>query len=164
MNEIFTKEEVLNILEKVCDPEIPVLSIIDLGIVREVRIDQNQVEVVITPTYTGCPAMDMIEVNIKASLQEAGIERPQITTVISPAWTTDWLSENGKKKLLEYGIVPPKGSSKSKRALFDEGDKIECPQCNSPETEMLSQFGSTACKAQYRCKSCLEPFDYFKCH
>lgn len=164
MSEVISKESIYTILEQVHDPEVPVLTILDLGIVRDVIIDDDLIEIVITPTYTGCPAMDMIEVNIKAVLQESGHEKIKITTILSPAWTTDWLSESGKQKLLDYGIVPPKGSSKSKRALFDDGDAIACPRCESSNTEMLSQFGSTACKAQYRCKDCLEPFDYFKCH
>lgn len=164
MARTITKEAIYEILEQVFDPEVPVLSIIDLGVVRDVNFNDDALEVVITPTYTGCPAMDMIEVEIKAILQDKGFEKVSIKTILSPAWTTDWLSESGKKKLLDYGIVPPQGSSKSKRALFDEGDEIACPRCQSENTEMLSQFGSTACKAQYRCKDCLEPFDYFKCH
>jgi len=159
-----SKKEVYNILEKVSDPEVPVLSIVDLGVVRDVILHDEHLEVVITPTYTGCPAMDMIEVNIKSILQEHEFEKVVITTVLSPAWTTDWLSEEGKQKLLAYGIAPPQGSSKSKRALFSEETGIICPQCRSTNTEMISQFGSTACKAQYKCLDCEEPFDYFKCH
>lgn len=164
MKELVSKEAVFQLLEQVTDPEVPVLTIIDLGVVRDVVFHQDFLEVIITPTYTGCPAMDMIEVNIKACLQDHGFEKTKITTVLSPAWTTDWLSEDGKRRLLEYGIVPPQGSSKSKRALFDKGDEIACPRCKSENTEMISQFGSTACKAQYKCNNCLEPFDYFKCH
>jgi ring-1,2-phenylacetyl-CoA epoxidase subunit PaaD len=158
------KEDIYNILEQVSDPEVPVLSIIDLGVVRDVLISENALEIVITPTYTGCPAMDMIEVNIKAMLQDHGFEEVSVRTILSPAWTTDWLSEAGKQKLQDYGIAPPQGSSKSKRALFSEDSGIICPQCKSTDTEMISQFGSTACKAQYKCKNCEEPFDYFKCH
>ncbi len=164
MHHITTKESIYKLLEQVFDPEVPVLTILDLGIVRDVILGKEVLEIVITPTYSGCPAMDMIEVNIKAVLQENGFEKIKIKTILSPAWTTDWLSEDGKRKLLEYGIVPPMGPSKSKRALFASADAIQCPRCNSAKTEMLSQFGSTACKAQYRCNECLEPFDYFKCH
>ena len=158
------REEVYKILEGVADPEVPVLNILDLGVVRDVSLEDEQLQVVITPTYTGCPAMDMIEVNIKAILQEHGYEKVQVRTVLSPAWTTDWLSESGKQKLLAYGIAPPQGKAKSKRALFSEEEGIGCPQCQSTNTEMISQFGSTACKAQYKCLDCEEPFDYFKCH
>ncbi len=153
---------VKEILSNVCDPEIPVLTIDDLGIIRDIIEKDDEVEVVITPTYSGCPAMNMIEVNIKSALQEHGYQKIKVTTVLSPAWTTDWLSESGKQKLKAYGIAPPIGSVE-KADLLGERD-IECPQCNSTNTEMLSQFGSTACKSLFRCKDCLEPFDYFKCH
>ncbi len=164
MNTTISKEDIYAILEQVSDPEVPVLSIIDLGVIRDVVLHEDTLEVVITPTYTGCPAMDMIEVNIKAILQENGFDNIKVTTILSPAWTTDWLSEAGKQKLLDYGIAPPQGSSKSKRALFSEETGIACPQCRSTHTEMISQFGSTACKSQYKCLDCKEPFDYFKCH
>lgn len=159
-----SKKEIFEILEKVQDPEVPVLSIVDLGVVRDIVANDDQVEVIITPTYTGCPAMDMIEVEIKATLQEHGFDKIKITTILSPAWTTDWLSKVGKEKLRAYGIAPPQGAAKSKRALFSEETGIICPQCNSTNTDMISQFGSTACKAQYKCLDCEEPFDYFKCH
>jgi len=164
MKTTISKDDIYSILEKVSDPEVPVLTIIDLGVVRDVTLFDDHLEIVITPTYTGCPAMDMIEVEIKSTLQEHGFEKVKVTTVLSPAWTTDWLSEDGKRKLREYGIAPPQGSSKSKRALFSEESGIICPQCSSTNTEMISQFGSTACKAQYKCLDCEEPFDYFKCH
>jgi len=151
------------ILSTVTDPEIPVLTIQDLGIVRDVIENEDGVEVVITPTYSGCPAMNMIEVNIKAALQEQGYDRVKVTTVLSPAWTTDWLTESGKQKLKAYGIAPPIGSVE-KAFLIGEDKNIECPQCGSTNSEMISQFGSTACKSLFRCKDCLEPFDYFKCH
>jgi len=159
-----SKKEIFEILEKVQDPEVPVLSIVDLGVVRDIVANDDQVEVIITPTYTGCPAMDMIEVEIKATLQEHGFDKIKITTILSPAWTTEWLSKAGKEKLRAYGIAPPQGTVKSKRALFSEETGIICPQCNSTNTDMISQFGSTACKAQYKCLDCEEPFDYFKCH
>ena len=159
-------EAIWKILEQVTDPEIPVLTITDLGIVRDVKIDNTPlgaggIEVVITPTYTGCPAMDMIAMNIKLALIENGYSNIKITSVLAPAWTTDWMTEEGKRKLKEYGIAPPhftKGSA-------DTSDlEIECPQCNSKNTKCISEFGSTACKALHQCNDCKEPFDYFKCH
>jgi ring-1,2-phenylacetyl-CoA epoxidase subunit PaaD len=160
-----TKEQILSALSNICDPEIPVLSIADLGIIRDVLIHVDQsVEVVITPTYSGCPAMDMIEVDIRATLQELGIATTKITTVLTPVWTTDWLTEAGRQKLLDYGIVPPVKESSNKLALFGKVVGIHCPLCQSAHIEMVAQFGSTACKALYRCLDCKEPFDYFKCH
>ncbi len=160
-----TTAKIYEILEGVSDPEIPVLTILDLGIVRDVKLDEatGEVEVVITPTYSGCPAMDFIEVNIRSALQEHGIVQVKITTVLSPAWTTDWLTESGKAKLKAYGIAPPVGSA-SKLSLLGENTEVECPHCGSANTKLVSQFGSTACKALYQCRECLEPFDYFKCH
>ncbi|NEW95118.1 1,2-phenylacetyl-CoA epoxidase subunit PaaD [Rhodopseudomonas sp. BR0M22] len=146
----------------VCDPEIPVLSIADLGVLREVRVEQGRVEVAITPTYSGCPAMNMIALEIETALARAGIAQARVTTVLAPAWTTDWMSEAGRAKLKDYGIAPPQVTG-SRRALF--GDlEVACPQCGATDTEQLSEFGSTSCKALWRCKSCREPFDYFKCH
>lgn len=154
-----------NILESVTDPEIPVLTIGDLGIIQDVRVAADgALEVVITPTYSGCPAMGVIEVNIRAVLQEEGFENVRVLTTLSPAWTTDWLTENGRRKLQEFGIAPPAGANLDKRALMGESRVLPCPHCGSTETEMISQFGSTACKALFRCMDCLEPFDYFKCH
>ena len=147
---------------RVVDPEIPVLTIADLGVLREVSVSNGHVEVAITPTYSGCPAMNMIALEIELALERAGIRRPTIGTVLSPAWTTDWMSEDGRNKLRAYGIAPPQASS-SRRALFGE-QEVACPQCGSTNTEVLSEFGSTSCKALWRCKSCREPFDYFKCH
>lgn len=159
-----TKEDIWGLLEQVTDPEIPVLTITDLGIIRDVKIHDDHIEVIITPTYSGCPAMNMIEVNIRAVLQEHGFDNVKITTVLSPAWTTDWMTENGKRKLKEYGIAPPVEGTADKGTLFGESPKPECPHCGSKETEMIAQFGSTACKALYKCLDCKEPFDYFKCH
>lgn len=154
------------ILETVTDPEIPVLSIADMGIVRDIHApdDDGPVEIVITPTYSGCPAMNAIEVNIKAAMQEAGYSAVQVRTVLSPAWTTDWITEAGRQKLEAYGIAPPLRGTEDKSALFADARPVPCPLCKSTHTEMISQFGSTPCKALYRCKDCLEPFDYFKCH
>ncbi len=155
--------EVWTLLEDVTDPEIPVLTVADLGVLREVRTEGDGVEVVITPTYSGCPAMNTIESDIKSRLEGAGYREVKVTTVLAPAWTTDWLSEAGRAKLAAFGIAPPAEASGSKRALFGDEPLVACPHCGSCETECVSQFGSTACKAHYRCRSCLEPFDYFKC-
>jgi ring-1,2-phenylacetyl-CoA epoxidase subunit PaaD len=146
----------------VVDPEIPVLTIADLGVLRDVVLDGDHVEVAITPTYSGCPAMNMIALEIEVALERAGFRGSKVRTVLSPAWTTDWMSEEGRRKLRAYGIAPPQDSS-SRRALFGE-QSVACPQCGSARTELLSEFGSTSCKALWRCKACREPFDYFKCH
>ncbi len=162
---VITKEHIWKILEEVPDPEIPVLSVLDLGIVRDVKfLDNEGIEVIITPTYSGCPAMDMIAVNIKSVLQEKGIHPVRVTSVLHPAWTTEWMTEEGRRKLKDYGIAPPVKGSFDKGALFASERTVECPQCNSSDTRMVSQFGSTPCKALYQCNSCKEPFDYFKCH
>jgi ring-1,2-phenylacetyl-CoA epoxidase subunit PaaD len=145
----------------VCDPEIPVLTIADLGVLRDVRVDGGGVEVAITPTYTGCPAMTMIGLEIEAALAGAGIAG-RVTTVLSPAWTTDWLTAEGRRKLREYGIAPPPPGL-GRRALFGELT-VACPRCGSEDTEELAAFGSTACKSLWRCRACREPFDLFKCH
>jgi ring-1,2-phenylacetyl-CoA epoxidase subunit PaaD len=147
---------------QVVDPEIPVLTIADLGVLRDVTVSDGHVEVSITPTYSGCPAMNMIALEIGLALEREGIREPQIRTVLSPAWTTDWMSDEGRRKLREYGIAPPETTG-GRRALFGE-QRVACPQCGSSNTELLSEFGSTSCKALWRCKSCREPFDYFKCH
>jgi ring-1,2-phenylacetyl-CoA epoxidase subunit PaaD len=147
---------------QVVDPEIPVLTIADLGVLRDVAVQDGRVEVAITPTYSGCPAMNMIALEIELALEREGIRGPKIRTVLSPAWSTDWMSEDGRRKLREYGIAPPLPGS-SRRALFG-AQHVACPQCGSEDTELLSEFGSTSCKAIWRCKSCREPFDYFKCH
>jgi len=146
----------------VVDPEIPVLTIADLGVLRDVAIKHGCVEVAITPTYSGCPAMNMIKLEIELALERGGFRNSKVRTVLSPAWTTDWMSEDGRRKLREYGIAPPQAAS-SRRALFGV-EQVKCPQCGSGDTEVLSEFGSTSCKALWRCKSCREPFDYFKCH
>ena len=153
------------ILSTVCDPEIPVLTIADLGIVRGVQLPADgYVEVTITPTYSGCPAMGMIEVNIRAALQENGFDKVRIRAVLTPAWTTDWMTEDGKQKLRNYGIAPPAPGDTDKKALLGEPRQLQCPLCSSQNTKMISQFSSTACKSLFRCIDCLEPFDYFKCH
>ncbi|WP_422009110.1 1,2-phenylacetyl-CoA epoxidase subunit PaaD [Roseivirga pacifica] len=152
---VINKEHVQEILEEVKDPEIPVVSIYDLGILRDVKVENGFVEVVITPTYTGCPAMLEIERDINNALKKEGINDFKITTVLSPAWSTDFMTERGKANLKEYGIAPPNPTNE---------EDIECPNCGSRNTKLLSQFGSTACKSLFKCNDCLEPFDYFKCH
>ncbi|UFS76459.1 phenylacetate-CoA oxygenase subunit PaaJ [Tardiphaga sp. 37S4] len=147
---------------EVVDPEIPVLTIADLGVLREVSIVDGQVEVAITPTYSGCPAMNIIALEIELALAREGIRNSRIRTVLSPAWTTDWMSDDGRRKLKDYGVAPPQSGS-GRRALFGK-QQVACPQCGSTETEVLSEFGSTSCKALWRCTACREPFDYFKCH
>jgi ring-1,2-phenylacetyl-CoA epoxidase subunit PaaD len=156
------RQRAWNAASQVVDPEIPVLTIADLGVLRDVAVYDGRVEVAITPTYSGCPAMNMIALEIELALEREGIRKPQIKTVLSPAWTTDWMSEDGRRKLREYGIAPPVAGS-GRRALFGE-QQVACPQCGSQNTAVLSEFGSTSCKALWRCKSCREPFDYFKCH
>ncbi len=157
---MITKEKIVEIIKNVADPEVPVLSVLDLGIVREIIIRENKIEIFITPTYSGCPAMNTIATNIKFELIANGIENVEIKEILSPTWTTAWMTENGKRKLKEYGIAPPQ-YDENKNA---KEEQIECPQCLSKNTKLLSQFGSTACKAMYKCLDCLEPFDYFKCH
>lgn len=164
------EKKIWNLLETVTDPEVPVLTILDLGIVRSVelaQLDNNLLKpiITITPTYSGCPAMDVISMNIRMALLQAGYQQMDIKQALSPAWTTDWMSEEGKNKLKAYGIAPPQ----YKQAVctpeaFQEEEAIQCPQCNSWNTILVSQFGSTACKALYKCNDCKEPFDYFKCH
>ncbi len=156
------KQKILSILKTVTDPEIPVLSIMDLGIVREIKMEDETIEVIITPTYSGCPAMDFIGMNIRKVLRENGFDKIKITHQLSPAWTTDWMTEEGKDKLRSYGIAPPVSKTFDKNYL--QNLPVQCPHCNSMNTKLISEFGSTACKAIYQCKDCGEPFDYFKCH
>ncbi len=171
---IITVQQVWDLLETVSDPEIPVISIVDLGIVRKVAIMDAAplndttalkdpcVVVTITPTYTGCPAMDMIAVQVRMALMAAGFTTVKIVQELSPAWTTDWMSAKGKEQLRQYGIAPPIGKSIDQNFL--EELKVPCPQCGSVNTVLVSQFGSTSCKALFKCADCKEPFDYFKCH
>ncbi|MBA4259601.1 MAG: phenylacetate-CoA oxygenase subunit PaaJ [Chitinophaga sp.] len=161
VNNTIAINAIWKILETVKDPEVPVLSVVDLGVIRAVALEEQQVRVTITPTYTGCPAMDMISMHIKMALNAAGYQTT-IQTILSPAWTTDWITENGKQQLKAYGIAPPVGKSFDQTYLEDL--IVPCPQCNSTHTVLVSQFGSTACKALYKCEECKEPFDYFKCH
>jgi ring-1,2-phenylacetyl-CoA epoxidase subunit PaaD len=156
------RQRAWNAAAGVVDPEIPVLTIADLGVLREVIVSDGHVEVAITPTYSGCPAMNVIALEIELALEREGFRKPKIRTVLSPAWTTDWMSEDGRRKLKEYGIAPPIAAS-SRRVLFGLED-VACPRCGSNTTERISEFGSTSCKALWRCNDCREPFDYFKCH
>lgn len=155
-SERLRKEDVLVWLEGVTDPEIPVLSVIDLGVVRDVRVHDDGVEVCITPTYSGCPAMEVIEQRVADELVRRG-ENPTIRRVLSPPWTTDWMSEKGRRKLAEYGIVPPRPRGAGRDL------PVACPRCASTDTARVSEFGSTPCKASWRCRACLEPFEQFKC-
>lgn len=164
-HEHITTEHIWSILQQVTDPEVPVLTVVDLGIIRDVSVDDDKVEVTITPTYSGCPAMDVISMNIRIALLEQGITNVVIKQVLSPAWTTDWMSEEGKQKLKAYGIAPPQyKQAVCEPELFGKEEAIQCPHCQSFNTRLVSQFGSTACKALYQCNECKEPFDYFKCH
>jgi ring-1,2-phenylacetyl-CoA epoxidase subunit PaaD len=156
-----SRDQVLEWLSKVPDPEVPVLSITDLGIVRDVVVN-GEVVVALTPTYTGCPATEVIEQSVIDALHEQGVKDVVINRVLSPPWTTDWISDEGREKLREYGIAPPQPGA-SKRAMLQGDRAIACPRCNSVDTSLVSEFGSTACKASYKCTACLEPFEYFKC-
>ena len=148
-----TLDQVWGWLDQVPDPEIPVISVVDLGIVRDVVWDDDTLAVTVTPTYSGCPATSVISMDIETALRAHGIEKISLRRKLSPAWTTDWLTEKGRARLEEYGIAPPQPA----------GGPDRCPRCGSDDVEKLSQFGSTPCKAQWRCRACLEPFDYFKC-
>jgi len=155
------RERALAALDTVTDPEIPVLTIAELGILRDVSERGDVVEVTITPTYSGCPAMHLITLEIEAALARAGI-KARVQTSLSPAWTTDWLTDAARAKLAAFGIAPPEHTA-SRRALFGEAHPT-CPLCGSADTELISEFGSTACKSLHRCRTCREPFDAFKCH
>jgi ring-1,2-phenylacetyl-CoA epoxidase subunit PaaD len=159
-----TEKKLWELLEEVKDPEVPVLSVIDLGIVRSVSMEGDTVNIVITPTYSGCPAMDVISMDIRLKLIEKGFRKVAITQQLSPAWTTDWMSEAGKEKLKKYGIAPPNPKQQFCSTEMFTQEAVQCPLCNSYHTELISQFSSTACKAMYRCLDCSEAFDYFKCH
>jgi ring-1,2-phenylacetyl-CoA epoxidase subunit PaaD len=158
-----TAEHIKQLLSEIPDPEIPAISIVDLGILRDVNWKGDVCNIVITPTYSGCPAMKVIEGNIQDKLHTAGIKNIHIELTYTPAWTTDWISDTAKEKLRAYGIAPPQHSSVDKAVLLGKKRHLPCPLCGSKNTELISQFGSTACKALYRCKDCKEPFDYFKC-
>jgi ring-1,2-phenylacetyl-CoA epoxidase subunit PaaD len=164
-------KRIWNWLAEIPDPEIPVISVTDLGIVRDVAWDDDTLVVSVTPTYSGCPATSVINLDIERALRERGVEKVRLERRLSPPWTTDWISRAGREKLRTYGIAPPvDGSAADGRVaaridrLIGDGDlRVACPRCGSTQTEKVSQFGSTPCKASYRCQACLEPFDYFKC-
>lgn len=160
-----TVTQIWSLLEEVNDPEIPVLSVVDLGIVRDVKVADDETEIIITPTYSGCPAMDVITRNIHSCLSQKGYPNVKINIILSPAWTTDWMSEKGREKLRAYGIAAPLIKQQvCHPELFQQEEAIQCPLCHSYHTRLISRFGSTPCKALYQCNDCLEPFDYFKCH
>jgi len=160
-----TEAAVWRILEEVPDPEVPVLSILDLGIVRSVQVlPDGQIAIRITPTYSGCPALDAINMDIRLKLIEHGYRGVKIEQQLSPAWTTDWMTETGKQKLKAYGIAPPNPKQQFCKTELFADEAVQCPRCNSYHTETISRFGSTACKSLHRCLSCGEAFDHFKCH
>lgn len=161
---VLTEEAIWALLQEVKDPEVPVLSVLDLGIVRDVKLDGEKINVTITPTYSGCPAMDVISMDIRLKLIEKGYRNVGIKQQLSPAWTTDWMTDEGKAKLKAFGIAPPAPKQQFCRDEMFKEEAVECPHCRSYHTELISQFSSTACKAMYRCLDCKEAFDYFKCH
>jgi ring-1,2-phenylacetyl-CoA epoxidase subunit PaaD len=155
-------QKIIEILKTVSDPEIPVLSIVDMGVVRAAKMNNDVVEVQITPTYSGCPAMDVIGDDIISAFNQNGF-KAKVELILSPAWTTDWITAEGRKALEKYGIASPLSADADKEALLGNKKIVKCPQCGSLNTKLVSQFGSTACKALFQCDDCLEPFDYFKC-
>jgi ring-1,2-phenylacetyl-CoA epoxidase subunit PaaD len=158
----YIDQQLFEILEKVSDPEIPVLSIMEMGVVRSAELRNGIVEIEITPTYSGCPAMDVIEDDIKLAFKKEGYEA-KVELILAPAWTTDWITPKGRLALEKYGIASPLSAEADKEALLGNKKLVKCPQCGSSNTKLISQFGSTACKAFFQCEECLEPFDYFKC-
>lgn len=157
------ERDVWRLLTEVPDPEIPVLNVVELGVIRYVRgDDQRRIEVGVSPTYTGCPATEVIQSAIRSRLQAAGYPEIRIHSVLSPPWTSDWLTASAREKLKDYGIAPPAHAVSNPRRVFRE-PKVQCPRCASPQTQRVSEFASTPCKALYRCTACLEPFEYFKC-
>ncbi|MFP5220481.1 MAG: 1,2-phenylacetyl-CoA epoxidase subunit PaaD [Actinomycetes bacterium] len=160
-----TEADARRVLAQVTDPEIPVLTIEDLGVLRDVRVDGDRVVVTVTPTYSGCPAMDEICADVDSALRRDGWREVEVRTALSPAWTTDWMSDDGRRKLREFGIAPP-GPRAPGPVLVPLGRRpsVECPQCGSADTEELSRFASTSCKSMWRCCACREPFDHFKAH
>lgn len=157
------EQAVREVLNTVLDPEVPVLSIVDLGVVRHVAVSDEHITLGLAPTYTGCPATEVIEQSVIDALKRAGMANVRIERVMSPPWTTRWISDEGRRKLLEYGIAPPTEDHNAKRALLGQDRPRKCPHCDALNTERISEFGSTPCKALYRCSDCREPFEYFKC-
>jgi ring-1,2-phenylacetyl-CoA epoxidase subunit PaaD len=160
---VFTRDELLEVLRGVMDPEVPVLSVVELGIVRDVDVAENTVTVTVTPTYSGCPAMQVIERDIAQALRARGVERLEIRTSYSPAWTTDWIPAEAREKLRAYGIAPPGAADHDAPvAIGRRRPAVRCPYCGSTKTQLQSEFGSTACKAIHVCTSCQQPFEEFK--
>lgn len=159
-----SEQDIWRILEEVKDPEVPVLSVVDLGIVRKVTTQDDRIDITITPTYSGCPAMDVISMDIRLKLLEKGFRNISVQQSLSPAWTTDWMSEAGRQKLKAFGIAPPNPKQQFCNTEMFAEEAVQCPHCGSYHTRLVSQFGSTACKAMYQCADCREAFDYFKCH
>ncbi len=160
--EPYIEDELREILDGVSDPEIPVLTVLQMGVVRSARLENGKAKVQITPTYSGCPAMDVIGDDIKKALKENGYDA-EVELILSPAWSTDWITPSGRTALVKYGIAAPLEADADKEALLGNKRVVKCPQCGSTNTILVSQFGSTACKALFKCEDCLEPFDYFKC-
>ena len=165
---VVSVEQIYEWLQEVTDPEVPVLTILDLGIVREVHTSLTdagaaKATIIITATYSGCPAMDVIGMNIRMALMSHGIPEVVIEQRISPAWTTDWMTDTGKEKLKAYGIAPPQRKSTVTQGIFEE-EIVPCPKCGSEDTTEVSRFGATACKSMFKCNNCKEPFEHFKCH
>lgn len=156
------EKHLIPILETVSDPEIPVLTVLDLGVIREAMEEDGIIKIKLTPTYSGCPAMDVIGDDLRKAFSEIE-KKAEVELVLSPAWSTDWISEAGLQKMEEYGIARPLSETKDKDALLGNEKLVKCPQCSSTNTHLVSQFGSTACKALFKCDDCYEPFDYFKC-
>jgi ring-1,2-phenylacetyl-CoA epoxidase subunit PaaD len=156
-------DDIKKAISEIPDPEIPVISIKELGVLRNIFYDKDRLKVVITPTYSGCPAMDRFQKDITEKLELLEVKNFEIKMQFDPAWTTDWITDEAKEKLRAYGIAPPAHKTNDKNILLGIKQKVECPRCKTKETELVSQFSSTACKAMYRCTSCLEPFEYFKC-
>lgn len=160
---MISEDDVWKCLEQIPDPEIPVLNIVELGVIRKVQITNNHVTIMLTPTYSGCPAMKHMEQEIQRSLNIFKGIHLKLETVYFPPWTTSWISVEARNKLQAYGIAPPEEETERKAALWGVESKIQCPRCKQQQSKLISQFGSTACKALYQCQSCMEPFDYFKC-
>lgn len=162
VEQVYINKELEPILEEVYDPEIPVISVLDLGMIRYAGLEGQRVKVKITPTYSGCPATDMIASDVKMALERAGY-LTEIEIILAPAWSSEWITEKGLKALEEYGVAPPMDATSDKKALMGEKEVVKCTNCGSTNTEVISQFGSTACKALFKCLDCHEPFEYFKC-
>jgi len=160
--QIHKQQHIRSLLSAIADPEIPVVTIQEIGMLRDVRLLEGGIEIILTPTYTGCPAMGIIEADIKALLEANGFLPVRVSTVYEPAWTTEWITDAAKEKMRRYGIAPPVRTSCGN--VINEEKNIPCPRCGEFNTEVISRFGATACKALYRCKHCSEPFEYFKCH